>query len=136
MSQNAAPESPAPKGRIVLVDDHEDSLAMLSAALRMYGYEVHTSNSGDGGLALAEQHQADAMVVDLVMPGMSGFEVARRARECLGQKPVLIALSGYGERSNRIRCREAGFDYHLLKPVTANDLVRYIEGKPSREGSV
>lgn len=114
------------KRKVVLVDDHEDSLLALSAALRLFGYEVHTANNGTEGLQLAEQHQADAMIVDIVMPRMSGFEVARQARQRLGADITLIALSGYGERNNRQKGIEAGFNHYLLKPVTAENLVPYI----------
>jgi CheY-like chemotaxis protein len=136
MALDPSAATPALKRIVVLVDDHQDSLLMLSEALRLCGYEVHTSTNGITGLALAEEHHADAMIVDLVMPGMSGFEVARKARESLGSHLKLIALSGYGERSNRIRCREAGFDYHLLKPVTARDLVPCIENAPAGDASL
>ncbi len=114
------------KRKVVLVDDHEDSLLVLSAALRLFGYEVHTATSGSDGLDLAERHQADVMIVDIVMPRMSGFEVARQARQRLGSDIVLIALSGYGERNNRQQGIDAGFNHYLLKPVTAENLVRYI----------
>ncbi len=119
-------DSTVAKRKVVLVDDHEDSLLALSAALRLFGYEVHTANNGTEGLQLAEQHQADAMIVDIVMPRMSGFEVARQARQRLGTDITLIALSGYGERNNRQQGMEAGFNHYLLKPVTAGNLVAYI----------
>ncbi len=114
------------KRKVVLVDDHEDSLLALSAALRLFGYEVHTASDGAAGLELAEQHQADVMIVDIVMPRMSGFEVAKQARQRLGSDIKLIALSGYGERNNRQKGIDAGFNYYLLKPVTAENLVPYI----------
>ena len=108
--------SPIPTRKVILVDDHEDSLLML-----------HTANNGISGLQLAEQCQADAMVVDIVMPSMNGFEVAKRAREKFGPKITLIALSGYGERNNRQKGIEAGFNHYLIKPVTADNLVPYID---------
>ncbi len=115
------------KRKIVLVDDHEDSLLSLSDALRLSGYEVHTATSGSAGLQLAEEQRPDVMIVDIVMPRMTGFEVARLARERLGADVTLIALSGYGERNNRQKGIEAGFNYYLLKPVTAENLIRYID---------
>ena len=123
-------DTPPPKSTrktIVLVDDHKDNLLVLSEALSQRGYEIHISTSGAAGLALAQKHRADVMIVDIVMPDMSGFEVARRAREKHGAALRLIALSGYGERNNRTRSREAGFDCYLLKPVTPDDLIPCIE---------
>lgn len=112
--------------RIVLVDDHEDSLEALAEGLRLCGYEVYTASNGRSGLEQAERHSADAMIIDLVMPDMNGFEVARAARQKLGGQVTLIALSGYGERSNRQRSIEAGFNYQLLKPVTPENLIPYL----------
>jgi len=100
---------------------------MLAEGLRLCGYEVYTANNGRSGLEQAERQSADVMIVDLVMPEMSGFDVAREARQRLGSQITLIALSGYGERSNRQRSIEAGFNHQLLKPVTPENLIPYLE---------
>ncbi len=112
---------------IIVVDDHADAASALAEALRLSGYEVHTANEGASALQLARDHDASAMIVDLVMPGMNGFEVARQAREAFGRTVMLIALSGYGERSNRQRGLEAGFNHYLLKPVSAQNILSLLE---------
>src|SRR5262249_49279973 len=108
----------SPRCRILVVDDHVDSAVTLARLLRRIGHEVETAHDGPGALQAAAASRPDIMLVDLGMPGMSGFEVARHIRE----RPELaetrlVALTGWGQPEDRIRTRQAGFDRHLVKPV-------------------
>jgi len=112
----------SPDGRRVLViDDNRESAESLASLPRMTGYEVRTAHDGHGGLSAAGEFAPWAVLCDIGMPGMSGFEVGQRLRE--GKVPTyLIALTGYGGEADRRRTREAGFDEHLVKPVDVDEL--------------
>jgi signal transduction histidine kinase len=112
---------PPPEGqplRVLVVDDNEDIADLMFVALGAAGYEVTLARDGEGALEAAASVRPDAVVLDLGLPGLDGFEVARRLRADPTQKGVLIiALSGYGQASDRQRSEEAGVDQHLVKPV-------------------
>ena len=85
--------------------------------------EVQAAYSGPEGLEAARAFRPDAMLLDIGLPGMDGYEVARRLRESVDQRqPLLVALTGYGQATDRQRSAEAGFDHHLVKPVNADDV--------------
>jgi DNA-binding response OmpR family regulator len=103
---------------VLVVDDNEDIADLMFVALGAAGYEVTLARDGEGALEAAASVRPDAVVLDLGLPGLDGFEVARRLRADPTQKGVLIiALSGYGQASDRQRSEEAGVDQHLVKPV-------------------
>ncbi len=112
---------PPPEGlplRVLVVDDNEDIADLMFVALGAAGYEVTLARDGEGALEAAASVRPDAVVLDLGLPGLDGFEVARRLRADPTQEGVLIiALSGYGQASDRQRSEEAGVDQHLVKPV-------------------
>ncbi len=109
--------------RILIVDDNKDAAHSLGLLLRMLGNEVQTANDGPTALEVLESYRPTVVLMDLGMPGMDGYEVARRARELPQCKDVLfIALTGWGQEEDRQRTREAGFDHHLLKPVNVGAL--------------
>lgn len=109
--------------RVLVVDDDEDTAQSLALLLRLFGHESHAAHSGASALARAGELAPDIVFLDLLMPEVDGFEVARQLRQrCLNPKPVLIALTGYGDETFRRRCHEAGFNFHLLKPVDPEDL--------------
>ncbi len=104
--------------RVLMVDDLVDNSKCLAMLLRRSGHDVRIAHSGPAALEAAAEYQPEAVLLDIGLPGMSGFEVARRIRQSpLHQHVRLIALTGYGQESDRQRSREAGFDYHLVKPV-------------------
>jgi PAS domain S-box-containing protein len=104
--------------RIIVVDDNHDSADTLAALLGKLGHEVYATYAGQDALDLAEQLQPDLMLVDLGMPGMSGYEVARQVRKRPAlQATMLAAMTGWGQENDQRRSREAGFDCHLVKPV-------------------
>ena len=115
----AAPVPPAvPARRILVVDDHQDSTDSLALFLRLRGHEVRTAHDGPSALDEIERYHPDVVFLDLGLPGMSGYDVARRVRTMNELGPLrLVALTGYGTDGDRQKTREAGFDLHLAKPV-------------------
>ena len=107
--------TPAPR-RVLLVDDNADVLATMRALLELDGHEVSTAADGESGLALLLDELPDAAIVDIGLPGLSGYEVAQRSRRA-GYAGKLFALSGYGGTQDVMQARRHGFDAHLAKPV-------------------
>jgi two-component system CheB/CheR fusion protein len=102
--------------RLLVVDDNKDTVDSLAMLLRLGGHEVATADSGPGALETALSETPDVVLLDLGLPGFDGYEVARRIREKT-DKPLLIAMTGYGQKEDRERSKETGFQYHLVKPV-------------------
>ena len=110
--------NPAATRRILVVDDNADAALTLSMLLKLKGYEAHTRTSGRAGIEAAQALQPSAILLDIGMPELDGYETCRLIREqSWGQTLVVIALSGYGQKEDRQRTKEAGFDAHLVKPV-------------------
>jgi len=104
--------------RFLVVDDNADAATSLALLLRFSGHEVHVAHDGEAALRVAETALPDAVLLDVGMPGMDGYEVARRLRERPATRGVvIIAVTGYGAEADRSRGRAAGFDYHLTKPI-------------------
>lgn len=114
-----APASPQIRPlRLLVVDDSDDTAEMMSTLLTMAGHDVRIAHSGPAALAAVLAHRPEAIVLDIGLPGLDGYQVAQRLRQDPATKDVLlIAASGYGQESDRRRSREAGFDHHLVKPV-------------------
>jgi PAS domain S-box-containing protein len=109
--------------RILVVDDNRDSAKSLAMLLKMFNYDVHVAFDGASALDELRRFDAQAVLLDIDMPGMDGFEVARRIREHPEWRDlVLVALTGWGQDDDRARSRAAGFDQHLLKPVNTDAL--------------
>jgi len=112
---------------ILLVDDNEDSCALLALAFENDGHVVQTANDGQAGLDLALHDKFDVAVLDIGLPVLDGYEVARRIRASEdGASPVLLALTGYGRNEDKDRALAAGFDAHLVKPIDLNELQRTV----------
>ncbi|RYG71114.1 PAS domain S-box protein [bacterium] len=117
------------KGRILVVDDNEDAAVMLCAWLEGNGHDVQVAHDGAQGLILACGWQPDVALLDIGMPGMDGYEVARKLRSLPeGRGMRLIAVTGYGQPADRDLAYEAGFDFHLTKPVDMEELMKMIDG--------
>lgn len=125
LSANGSTQSlPAPAHhRILLVDDNVDGANTLAKLLEMSGHEVQVAYDGPTGIQAAKTFSPDIVLLDIGLPGMDGYEVARRLREQpdLNQVP-LIAVSGYAREEDRQRSQQAGFDYHLVKPLDPQSL--------------
>ena len=113
-----ASQSSGPARRILVVDDHQDSTDSLALFLRLRGHEVRTANDGPSALDEIERYHPDVVFLDLGLPGMSGYDVARRVRMMSDPGSLrLVAVTGYGTDADRQKTRDAGFDVHLAKPV-------------------
>ena len=113
-----AARPPGPARRILVVDDHQDSTDSLALFLRLRGHEVRTAPDGPTALDEIERYRPEVVFLDLGLPGMSGYDVARRVRMMTDLGPMqLVALTGYGTDGDRQKTRDAGFDVHLAKPV-------------------
>ncbi len=110
---------PHPSGRRVLVvDDNVDAADSLAVLLRLQGHDVRVAHDGPTALQIVKVHRPELVFLDIGMPGMDGYEVARRLRQEPGLEKVrLAALTGWGQQEDRRRTAEAGFDLHLVKPV-------------------
>jgi CheY-like chemotaxis protein len=105
------------------VDDNPDAVESLTVLLQIAGHHVHNALDGEAAIALAQQVRPDVVLLDLGMPKVSGYEVARRIREQpWGKQIYLVALSGWGQADERLRTQAAGFDAHLVKPVAPEAL--------------
>ena len=119
----AGREAPARAMRILVVDDNPDAALMLSMLLEATGYEVHAENSSHAGLVRARESLPDVCLLDIGLPGMDGYQLARQIRDLPGMAhATLIAITGYGQEQDRQKTREAGFHHHLVKPVDPAEL--------------
>ena len=125
-------ESPPTGRRILIVDDNVDGAETLALLLRMQGNDVRTVHDGEAALRAAQTFRPEVVFLDIGLPGMDGYEVARALRampELAGVR--LAALTGYGKDEDRYRAREAGFDVHLVKPVDPERLEQILAGEPA-----
>jgi signal transduction histidine kinase/ActR/RegA family two-component response regulator len=113
--------------RILVIEDGEDNRVALKAALEQMGHEVLDSADGVTGAEAAIHHAPEVVVVDIGLPGLDGYEVARRIRAARGSRVLLVALTGYGQPEDRRLAVAAGFDVHLTKPVELEALAAVIE---------
>lgn len=134
----AAPaEQPQPGGgdgmRILVVEDNRDSADTLAELLELWGHDVCVARSGPGGIDAALANPPEVILLDIGLPGMDGFEVARRVRqEPALEGTLLVALTGYGQDEDRHRSLAAGFDEHVVKPVDPHVLRAVIAGAARR----
>ncbi len=113
--------------RILVIEDSDDNRAALKAALEQLGHEVLDSMDGITGAETAIQRAPEVVLVDIGLPGLDGYEVARRIRAARGSRVLLVALTGYGQPEDRRSALAAGFDVHLTKPVELEALATVIE---------
>jgi signal transduction histidine kinase len=123
-----SPAIPRLSGRRILVaDDNADAVDALALLLQLAGHEVRTAHDGVEALEVAETFDPEVVLLDLGMPRMDGYEAARRLRQRFpGNRVTLVAVTGWGQQQDRQRTAEAGFDVHLVKPVSDTDLFQAI----------
>ena len=103
--------------------------------LQLLGNEVQVVHDGPAAIEAVRATRPDLVLLDIGLPGMNGYEVARRLRlEAGAERPVLVALTGYGREEDRQRAHQAGFDHHLVKPVTAEAIERLVATLGARPG--
>jgi CheY-like chemotaxis protein/anti-sigma regulatory factor (Ser/Thr protein kinase) len=141
IEEPAAVERPATRSpsvarapsQILVVDDNEDALDLLADLLRAAGHLVRTAKDGPSALRTLETFHPDVAVLDIGLPVMDGYELANRVRARLGDAaPRLVALTGYGQESDRDRARKAGFAQHLTKPIELGSLLGVLDANRSR----
>ena len=125
--------SAAVKRNILIVDDNEDAATSLAILLSLDGHETRVADDGPAALRAMDTHAPDIVLLDIGMPGMDGYEVARRVR----QQPKLsglklVALTGWGREHDRQLAKDAGFDHHLTKPVEPSALHAVIADQTPR----
>jgi CheY-like chemotaxis protein len=130
-ANSAAPVSEASspsRRRILVVDDNEDSGATLATWLQITGHEVNRLRDGNDLLAVVEAFRPEAILMDIGLPGMNGYELARQLRaDNRFDKILLIAITGYGSPEDRQQSRDAGFNAHLVKPAELEVLLQLLQ---------
>ena len=131
------PRQPARRGnptgaasgtRVLIVDDNHDVLDTAARLLSLAGYETQTASDPLAALTIASQFRPRIAILDIGLPVMDGYQLARELRARLGDDlPTLIALTGYSQADDRERSREAGFAHHLAKPIDADELLRVLD---------
>jgi CheY-like chemotaxis protein len=133
-----APESRDPSRasalrRVLLIDDSDDVREMLKELLQTLGHEVFIAEDGLQGVARARELRPDVALIDIGLPGIDGYEVARRLRADEPETPpYMIALTGYGSPEAKARAKAAGFDLHMTKPVDLKKLIELIQRSKPR----
>jgi len=115
-----------PARRILVVDDNRDAREMLRAILELDGHQVQEAAEGNHALRLTVEWTPEVALIDIGLPEMDGYEVARRIRKQLGNAVRLVALTGYGDPEARRLATEAGFDEHLVKPIDPDMLADFL----------
>jgi two-component system CheB/CheR fusion protein len=121
--------------RVLVVEDNKDTAESLERLMRLAGYQVHVAYDGQTALQMAEQQRPHVVLLDIGLPVLHGYDVARRLRERPETKDTLIiAVTGYGLPADRERSLESGIDLHLIKPVGFEELVRLFRKHPKLAG--
>ncbi len=131
-SREDAQNSASPPGcrRVLVVDDNVDAAEMLGEMLSLAGHVVSVKNDPITALETVQEFQPDVAVLDIGLPGMTGYELAERLRDTAScQSCRLVALTGYGQEQDRRRSARAGFDHHLVKPVDFERLMNILDQK-------
>lgn len=118
----------SPGLRLVVIEDNDEARETLADALTMCGHQVEVAMDGEEGLALVLASRPDVALLDIGLPKCDGYEVARAIRLQLGMGgPRLVAMTGYGQRTDRDRALEAGFDVHMVKPLSMSALTAVLK---------
>jgi signal transduction histidine kinase len=132
LDSDAGAEAVQVRRRILVADDNSDALESLATLLELNGHEVFSAANGALALESAERHLPEVALLDIGMPKLDGYEVARRIRaQPWGRRITLVALTGWGQDSDRRRSGEAGFDSHLVKPLDLDKLTALLERLPA-----
>jgi CheY-like chemotaxis protein len=124
------PHADLPRRRVLIVDDNVDAAESLAMLLSALGHETHLAHDGPKALSAVDALRPDIVFLDIGLPLLNGYEVARRIRrQDAGDGPQLIALTGWGQPEDRRQAKEAGFDHHVTKPVELDVLLRLMAGR-------
>jgi signal transduction histidine kinase/ActR/RegA family two-component response regulator len=119
--------------RILVVDDNVDSVKSMAMLLKLAGHTVMTAHNGPQAIEVAQAYRPQCILLDLGLPGMSGYDVAKRLRQdANGKNALIVAVSGYGQEEDRRQSKAAGFDHHLVKPINHEELSSLLGPNPDR----
>jgi CheY-like chemotaxis protein len=119
--------------RILVVDDNQDSACSMTLLLELQGHEVQVAHAGQIALTMAQDRRPDVVLLDIGMPGMNGYEVAKQLRaQNAFDETLLIAVTGYGRASDVKQTESAGFDHHLVKPIDYEKLESLLAARSKR----
>jgi CheY-like chemotaxis protein len=122
----------APKRRILVVDDNRDAARSMAEVLRLRGNDTRTAHDGVQALEVAEEFRPDAVLIDVGMPRLNGYDATRRIRQRpWGRSITIIAVTGWGQEGDRLQSKQAGCDGHLVKPIELADLEKLLDGRES-----
>jgi CheY-like chemotaxis protein len=114
--------------RVLIIEDNDDGRSMLETLVQSWGHQTLSASDGIQGLTKALAERPDAALVDIGLPGLDGFDVARHIREDVASpRMMLIAMTGFGQPEDRRRAADAGFDTYMVKPIDADGLKRQLE---------
>lgn len=113
--------------RVLVVDDNQDAADSLATLLGVMGYEVRIAYDGPEAIEAADEFQPAVALLDIGLPKLSGYDIARHVREKRGEGVLLVAITGWGQEDDRRRAREAGFDHHFTKPADFEALLQLID---------
>jgi two-component system CheB/CheR fusion protein len=130
---SANPETPRHKLRIAIVEDNQDIRETLRELLSLDGHEVLIAEDGKSGLDMIVRERPDLALIDVGLPRLDGYEVARRIKEVFGATTRVVALTGYGRQEDRLKAIQAGFDEHFVKPVEVEALTRLLADVEARK---
>jgi DNA-binding response OmpR family regulator len=118
--------SPAER-RVLVVDDNEDAADSHATLLGVMQYQVRVANDGPQAIEAADEFEPAVALLDIGLPKLSGYDIARHIRRTRGENVLLVAITGWGQEEDRRKAREAGFDHHFTKPADFEVLVELIE---------
>lgn len=128
----SAPAQPGSQRRVLVVDDNEDAADSLAMLLGGHGDAVRTAYDGEQAVELDAAFHPDIVLLDIGLPKISGYDVARAIRAARGAAVLIVAITGWGQEDDRQRARDAGFDHHFTKPVDIDRLMELIERERPR----
>jgi len=128
----SAAQAQAPARRVLVVDDNQDAADSLAMLLLAQGDAVRTAYDGEEAVQMDEAFLPQIVLLDIGLPKMSGFDVARHIRARRGPGVLIVAITGWGQEGDRQRSREAGFDHHFTKPVDIERLLELIDRERPR----
>jgi signal transduction histidine kinase/CheY-like chemotaxis protein len=133
--QQEAPPERVPPRKIAIVEDNADVRDLLRLKLKRLGHDIVVARDGVEGVEVVIKEKPDLALVDLGLPGIDGFQVAREVRDKLGNDVVLVAVSGFGQPEDKRRAMESGFDEHITKPADVKDIEGVLRRFPPRNSS-
>ncbi|HYC38825.1 MAG TPA: response regulator [Usitatibacter sp.] len=113
--------------RVLVVDDNQDAADSLATLLGVMGYEVRIAYDGPEAIAAADEFRPAVALLDIGLPKLSGYDIARHVREEHGEEVLLVAITGWGQEDDRRKAQEAGFDHHFTKPADFEVLLELID---------